>query len=327
MKKNKILSSIISLGLVSAVAVTAAALADNSLVAKSEPTVVPPDEIIAGATEPDKDGNKTSVIEMPKVEDGKKPVLDKDTIKALVDEKITTIEVKADGYSFEIPLVDSKGNAIAVSIDLVVDVFPATADTTKLVTEIAKEKSGQLAKVLEGKKALAIKPATDGKFGYTIKLKLDVATVAATELDFTNKTTKILHVENDGRVTSSTKFDVNADGSVTLSIDSGSSYVPADLAVVGSFNGDVNGDGKIDKADMILINRSQAKWKNQLKTTTDNNIYQNDINRDGVYNATDKILINQYMAGWKSAVAKFNPNNTTSPDTINLLPTYNPTKS
>ena len=63
--------------------------------------------------------------------------------------------------------------------------------------------------------------------------------------------------------------------------------------------GDVNGDSKIDNADVILLRRYVAKWKN---VSIDKNV--SDVNKDGALDNADVILIRRYVAGWKNVTLK-----------------------
>ncbi|MBQ7540720.1 MAG: leucine-rich repeat protein [Clostridia bacterium] len=63
--------------------------------------------------------------------------------------------------------------------------------------------------------------------------------------------------------------------------------------------GDVNGDGEVDNADVILLRRYVAKWKNVAIHTE-----SADVNKDGEVDNADVILLRRYVAGWKNVKLK-----------------------
>ena len=63
--------------------------------------------------------------------------------------------------------------------------------------------------------------------------------------------------------------------------------------------GDVNADGAVDNADVILLRRYVAKWKN-ITIQKD----AADVNRDSEIDNADVILIRRYVAGWKNVTLK-----------------------
>ena len=63
--------------------------------------------------------------------------------------------------------------------------------------------------------------------------------------------------------------------------------------------GDVNEDGAVDNADVILLRRYVAKWKD-VKIQTG----AADVNKDNEIDNADVILIRRYVAGWKNVTLK-----------------------
>ena len=63
--------------------------------------------------------------------------------------------------------------------------------------------------------------------------------------------------------------------------------------------GDVNADGEVDNADVILLRRYVAKWKN-ISIHTD----AADVNKDAEVDNADVILLRRFVAGWKNVTLK-----------------------
>lgn len=63
--------------------------------------------------------------------------------------------------------------------------------------------------------------------------------------------------------------------------------------------GDVNADGSVDNADVILLRRYVAKWNN-ITIQKD----AADVNKDGEVDNADVILIRRFVAGWKNVTLK-----------------------
>lgn len=84
-----------------------------------------------------------------------------------------------------------------------------------------------------------------------------------------------------------TYFKANTDGFSELKI--GKDVLP----------GDVNTDGAIDNADVILLRRYVAKWKD-VKIETD----AADVNKDGTIDNADVILMRRYVAKWENVTLK-----------------------
>lgn len=73
----------------------------------------------------------------------------------------------------------------------------------------------------------------------------------------------------------------------------------ASLKIGNDKPGDVNLDGKIDNADVILVRRHVAKWAG---VTIDKSAA--DVNKDGAVDNADAILLRRYVAGWKNVTLK-----------------------
>lgn len=71
------------------------------------------------------------------------------------------------------------------------------------------------------------------------------------------------------------------------------------LKVGSDMPGDVNADGTVDNADVILLRRYVAKWKN-ITIQKD----AADVNKDSEIDNADVILIRRYVAGWKNVTLK-----------------------
>ena len=63
--------------------------------------------------------------------------------------------------------------------------------------------------------------------------------------------------------------------------------------------GDVNLDGKVDNADVILLRRYVAKWSNVTIDKT-----AADVNKDSQIDNADVILLRRFVAGWKNVTLK-----------------------
>ena len=97
-------------------------------------------------------------------------------------------------------------------------------------------------------------------------------------------------------------------GSTVIHVESGSEaekYFKAETSGYASLKigsdkpGDVNLDGAINNADVILVRRYVAGWSNTKIDKT-----ASDVNKDGAVNNGDAILIRRYVAGWKNVTLK-----------------------
>lgn len=82
-------------------------------------------------------------------------------------------------------------------------------------------------------------------------------------------------------------FKANTDGFAELKI--GKDVLP----------GDINTDGVVDNADVILLRRYVAKWKD-IQIDTD----AADVNNDSTIDNADVILLRRYVAKWKNVTLK-----------------------
>ncbi len=57
--------------------------------------------------------------------------------------------------------------------------------------------------------------------------------------------------------------------------------------------GDVNGDGKVNTTDGVILDRFLARWEGFYVDSL-----LSDMNQDGVINSTDSTLLKRYLAGW-----------------------------
>ena len=73
----------------------------------------------------------------------------------------------------------------------------------------------------------------------------------------------------------------------------------ASLKVGADLPGDVNADGAVDNADVILLRRYVAKWKD-IKIQTN----AADVNKDSAIDNADVILLRRFVAGWKNVTLK-----------------------
>ena len=94
----------------------------------------------------------------------------------------------------------------------------------------------------------------------------------------------VIHVENDSAA--KTYFQAHTSGFSTLKIGSDKP-------------GDVNADGEVDNADVILLRRYVAKWKD-ISIHTD----AADVNKDSEIDNADVILLRRFVAGWKNVTLK-----------------------
>ena len=61
-----------------------------------------------------------------------------------------------------------------------------------------------------------------------------------------------------------------------------------------SMYGDVTGDGKVDRLDLLRLGKYFAGWDVEI------NYANADVNEDGIVTEADKVLLGKYFAGWYS---------------------------
>lgn len=71
-----------------------------------------------------------------------------------------------------------------------------------------------------------------------------------------------------------------------VNVSSGASYIV----------GDVNGDGKVSKADSMILTRYIGGWKDYDKKIV--NMDAADLNRDGQIKKADSMILTRYIGGW-----------------------------
>ena len=116
------------------------------------------------------------------------------------------------------------------------------------------------------------------------KLHIPATVKTITEPAVKNCSGLTIIVENDSPA--KTYFQRHTSGYTTLKIG-------ADMP------GDVNGNGEVDNADVILLRRYVAKWKN-IDIQKD----AADVNKDSEIDNADVILLRRYVAGWKNVTLK-----------------------
>lgn len=62
------------------------------------------------------------------------------------------------------------------------------------------------------------------------------------------------------------------------------------------FRGDANGDGKVNRVDLLVLTRRNAKWEGYEEMTVSDNC---DINNDTRINRIDQMILARYLAGWE----------------------------
>ena len=116
----------------------------------------------------------------------------------------------------------------------------------------------------------------------TLNIPATVKTLAKPVI--ANCTSTVIHVEPGSAA--ETYFKAETDGFSALKIGNDKP-------------GDVNLDGKVDNADVILVRRYVAKWSNVTVDKT-----ASDVNKDGQIDNADVILLRRYVAGWANVTLK-----------------------
>ena len=91
-------------------------------------------------------------------------------------------------------------------------------------------------------------------------------------------------------------------GIISTFLSNGVPYECADVnttvTIADVLYGDVNGDGKVNGRDSILLAQYMADWDVEI-------VFANaDVNADGKVNGKDSILLAQYMADWDVTLGK-----------------------
>ena len=100
---------------------------------------------------------------------------------------------------------------------------------------------------------------------------------------------RVLHIDKDGKLT-----DMNAvyeNGRLVFETDHFSLYTLAELLAK---IGDLNGDGKINSLDGLLLLRHLNSWNIDISVPE-----AMDINGDGKINSLDGLMLLRYLNGWK----------------------------
>lgn len=159
-------------------------------------------------------------------------VVKEDAIGAIAKSDVP-VTFEADDYSITIdPALIEEVGAIDLSMDI------AVSDSDVEVDGVA---------VPAG--AIVIAPAQKGAFGMTLKVTISAATVE--DLDTDN--ISLYYIDDDGNVTKlDSDIEVNADGSVSISISHASKYVVSDVDLTADEEDDDEDDATIDDDDDVV---------------------------------------------------------------------------
>ena len=80
-----------------------------------------------------------------------------------------------------------------------------------------------------------------------------------------------------------------------LSMLTAVNFVEFNAKAIKIIIGDVNGDGKVNAQDRVILTRYLAKWKGYYSINT----AAADVNDDGKINAQDRVILTRYLAKWK----------------------------
>ena len=117
------------------------------------------------------------------------------------------------------------------------------------------------------------------------KLNIPASVKTIVKPAVTNCTATVIYADKDSEAYK--YFKANTDGYASLNNEGAAKP------------GDVNGDDAVDNADVILVRRYVAKWKN-VKVNTE----AADVNADDTVDNADVILLRRYVAGWKNITLK-----------------------
>ena len=102
---------------------------------------------------------------------------------------------------------------------------------------------------------------------------------------------KVYREEANGTFTDMNAYFTN--GYMVFTTDHFSKYIITAEEIVSTLKGDVNGDGTVDAADAVLVQRYDAG----MITLNDIQLKAADVNSDGIADAADAVIIMRYDAG------------------------------
>lgn len=136
-------------------------------------------------------------------------------------------------------------------------------------------------------------PCYEGGLLYTITLKVKSNPSGDGTIGLGMKDAELVVKNADGTTSIVGKEEITSDTSI---VDKTTGEpLPDDAVLVKpseSMLGDVNGDGKVNMRDAVLLRQYVAGWDVEMITDTA------DANGDGKVNIRDAVLLRQYVAGW-----------------------------
>ena len=155
-------------------------------------------------------------------EDTAVTVVTDDVVADIIAAGETTIYAEAD----EVVVTEAAIGAIAKSDDVVtIDTGDYAIEIDPALIEEVKEIDLTMVITVEAEKSVTIAPAQKGEFGMTVKVTVPAATVKGLDTD----NLKLYYISDDGDVTLiDDAIEVNADGSVSVTISHASEYVITD---------------------------------------------------------------------------------------------------
>jgi hypothetical protein len=179
----------------------------------TEPPVEPiPDDVISDVLE----SGDTLVLE-----EGDSTVISEEALQ-LIRDSDTVLEIELPSGR-RVRINPETITDDAVSIDLNVDVI-----ITSQATDIPVVTDTGTREVRIPANSIVINPATHGNFGFT--LEIDISAEELRELGLRGDNVRLFYVGDDGSVQEMGRIRRNADGSITILIDSASRYVLAERA-------------------------------------------------------------------------------------------------
>jgi hypothetical protein len=179
----------------------------------SQPPAEPiPDTVIADAL----DSGETLVLE-----EGDSTVISEDALQ-LIKESETVLEIDLpNGRRIRINPESITEDAVAIDLNVDVIITNQATDITIVTEEGTRE-------VRVPANAIVIDPAAHGNFGFTLEIDISAEELADSGLRGDN--VRLFYIGDDGSVTEMGRVRRNADGSITILIDSASRYVLAEVA-------------------------------------------------------------------------------------------------